>query len=213
MEYNTAEVKAMCDEFFLAVIVSFDTCLAAAAYCNSGIKIPLLSSAVINLVCAAVLGISLFISDISGNYIPPDIFHICGSAVIILIGIITIAKSIARTLVRKITERGEMSLKLGKSPLALKLYLDDTAADIDHSKVLSAGEAAALALASSMDSAAMGLSCGYSDISPPAASLLTFLCGSAAIWLGGIAGKKISSLDHDLSWVGGILLITFAILN
>ena len=203
----------MYEELFLAVIVSFDTLLAAAAYCNSGIKIPLISSAVINLICSAVLGISLCFSGFLSNYIPSSVCRICGCSIIVLIGLLTIVKSIARTLVKRVAERGELSVKLGKSPLALKLCLDDTAADIDHSKVLSAGEAAALALASSMDSAAMGLSCGYSDISPTAASLLTFLCGSAAIWLGGIAGKKISSLDHDLSWVGGILLITFAILN
>ena len=201
----------MFDELFLAVIVSFDLFLAAAAYCNSGIKIPLLSSAVINGICAAVLGISLCFSQFIGNYIPPSVFRVCGCAVICFIGALTIVKSIARTLVRKVSERGEMSLKLGKSPLALKLYLDDTAADIDHSKVLSAGEAAALALASSMDSAAMGISCGYDGISPFAASALTLICGFAAMIAGGMAGKKISSLDHDLSWVGGILLIVFAI--
>ena len=38
----------MYKEFLLAVTVSIDTYIASAAYCNSGIKIPLLSAAVIN---------------------------------------------------------------------------------------------------------------------------------------------------------------------
>lgn len=203
----------MYDEFFLAVIVSFDTLLAAAAYCNSGIKIPLISSAVINLICSAVLGISLCFSGFLSNYIPSSVCRICGCSIIVLIGLLTIVKSIARTLVKRVAERGELSVKLGKSPLALKLCLDDTAADIDHSKVLSASEAAALALASSFDSAAMGLSSGYSHISPLLAFVFTLICGFTAIHTGGLIGKKISSLDHDLSWVGGILLIVFAFIE
>jgi putative sporulation protein YtaF len=203
----------MYDELFLAVIVSFDTLLAAAAYCNSGIKIPLISSAVINLICSAVLGISLCFSGFLSNYIPSSVCRICGCSIIVLIGLLTIVKSIARTLVKRVAERGELSVKLGKSPLALKLCLDDTAADIDHSKVLSASEAAALALASSFDSAAMGLSSGYSHISPLLAFVFTLICGFTAIHTGGLIGKKISSLDHDLSWVGGILLIVFAFIE
>lgn len=203
----------MYDELFLAVIVSFDTLLAAAAYCNSGIKIPLISSAVINLICSAVLGISLCFSGFLSNYIPSSVCRICGCSIIVLIGLLTIVKSIARTLVKRVAERGELSVKLGKSPLALKLCLDDTAADIDHSKVLSASEAAALALASSFDSAAMGLSSGYSHISPLLAFVFTLICGFTAIHTGELIGKKISSLDHDLSWVGGILLIVFAFIE
>ena len=200
----------MCDELFLAVIVSFDLFLASAAYCNSGIKIPVSSSAVINIICSAVLGISLYLSGIIGNYIPTSVCSICESTVIISLGVLTISRSIARTIMKRIAERGEVSLKLGKSPLALKLYLDDTAADIDNSKILTAGEAATLALASSIDCAAMGLSCGYDGISPVIASLLALACGFAAVRTGSLVGRKISTLNHDLSWVGGIMLILFA---
>ena len=200
----------MYEELFLAVILSIDTYIAASAYSNSNIKIPFLSAAVINLICASVLGISLFLSGFLSRFIPCEVCRICGCCVMTAIGILTIMKSAARSLSIRVARKGELSLKLGNSPLAVKLYLDDTAADMDDSKVLSAGEAAALALASSLDSAAMGLSSGFSDISPFTASCLTFLCGFAAVAAGSATGKKISSLDHDLSWVGGILLIFFA---
>ena len=58
----------MLQEVILALIVSFDTYLVAAAYCNSGIRIPLASAAVINLTGAAVLGLSLLLSDIAGSF-------------------------------------------------------------------------------------------------------------------------------------------------
>lgn len=197
--------------FFLAVIVSVDTYLAAAAYCNSGIRIPVLSAAIINILSGAVLWLALSFSGILRGYVPAGIFHTFSVGILTFIGVMTIFKSLVRSLAAHLSERGEFSLKMGKSPIVVKLYLDDTAADFDNSKTLSAAEAAALALASSLDSAAVGLSCELSGISPLTASFFAVVCGFAAIVSGNLTGKKISSLNHDFSWVGGILLIIFAI--
>ena len=182
----------MLQEVILALIVSFDTYLVAAAYCNSGIRIPTASAAVINLTGAAVLGLSLLLSDIAGCFIPAELCRTLGLIVLTSIGVITVFKSLVRILV-------------------IKLYLDDTAADVDNSKTLSPAEAAALALASSLDSAATGLSCGFCGISPVRTALFTFAAGFAAIAAGSLTGRKISASEHDLSWLGGVLLIAFAI--
>jgi putative sporulation protein YtaF len=198
-------------EVILAVIVSVDTYPVAAAYCNSGIRIPLTSAAVINLTGAGVLGISLLLSDIAGCFIPAQLCRTLGLIVLTAIGVITVFKSLVRILVRRLSCKGELSLRTGSSGLVIKLYLDDTAADVDDSKLLSPTEAAALALASSLDSAATGLSCGFCGISPLRTALLTFAAGFAAITAGNLTGKKISSADRDLSWLGGVLLIAFAI--
>lgn len=197
-------------EFFLALIVSLDTYLAAAAYCNSGIKIPAASGAVINLLGAAVLGISIKFSELLERFVPAKFCRDLGTVILVFIGAFIFLKSLVRNLVSRLSEKGELSLKIKGSSVVLKLYLDDTAADFDNSKILSIGEAAALAIASSLDSAAIGLSSGMGEINPAAASLLTFLCGSAAIILGSLTGKKISSLHRDFSWLGGIFLIIFA---
>ncbi len=200
----------MYDEIFLAVIVSLDTYLAAAAYCNSGIKIPMLSMSVISLISAAVLGISLKFSDFISSFVPSEVCRMCGTAVITAIGVITIFKSIIRSITKHISKKGEVSVRSCRYGIVMKLYLDETAADFDNSKILSAAEAAALALASSLDSAATGLSSGFSGINPLTAFLFTFIAGLLSITLGNITGKKISSLHHDFSWVGGVLLILFA---
>ncbi len=201
----------MYDEIFLAVIVSLDTYLASVAYCNSGIKIPLLSMSVISLISAFVLGISLEFSDLIGRFVPAEICHIFGTVVISAIGIMTIFKSIIRSITRHISRKGEVSVRSGKYGIVMKLYLDETTADFDNSKILSAAEAAALALASSLDSAATGLSSGFAGISPIMAFVFTLIAGMISIALGNVTGKKLSSLHHDFSWVGGMLLILFAI--
>lgn len=202
----------MKEAIFLAFIVSIDTYLAAAAYCNSGIRIPVLSGLVISGISGVVLWISLSFSEILGRYIPADAFHIMSVVILTFIGTLTIFKSVVRMIVRKISERGEFSLKIGKSPIVVKLYLDETAADFDNSKVLSVYEAAALAAASSVDSAAVGISCGGGDLNVRAAVIGSVIFGFAAIFLGGITGKLAAIKNHDFSWIGGVMLIIFALI-
>lgn len=197
-------------EFLLAVSVSIDTYLAAAAYSGSGIRIPIFSSAIISFICAAVLGICIALSDFLSGFIDAEICRKIGIVVLILIGCITIAKSLVRSLARHIADSGELSLRMRGTPLIIKLYLDDTAADIDNSKILSVAEAALFAFAGSFDSAAVGLSSGFGDIHAFYAFIFTCITGLSAIFLGAVTGKKISSLHHDFSWAGGLILILLA---
>jgi len=198
-------------EIFIAIIVSIDIYLAAAAYCNSGIRIPVLSAGIIAFTGAAFIGIFSSLAGVIGKFISADIISIAETVVLTTIGLLTILKSLFRKMSEKLNENGELSLKLGKSPLIMKIYLDNTAADKDDSKVLSAAESFSLALAGSLDSAAIGLGCGAID--PLKAFVFTFLCGSAALFLGNLTGKRISSLKVELSWVGGVLLIIFAFIT
>lgn len=197
-------------EFLLAVSVSIDTYLAAAAYSGNNIRIPLFSSVMISFICAAVLGVCTALSGFLESFIRADICHIIGLIALILIGCITIAKSLVRSLVHYISDSGGRTIKMRGTPLIIKLYLDDTAADIDNSKSLSIAEAALFAFAGSFDSAAVGLSSGFGDIHAFAAFLFTCMTGFAAMMLGALTGKKISSLRRDLSWAGGVLLILLA---
>lgn len=203
----------MYTELFLAVIVSIDTYLAAAAYCNSGIRIPPVSAAIINLTGAAVLGLSIKFSELLSCFISLQLLRKTGMAVMTFMGMFIIIKSLVRSAAGRISGRGGISLKMGNASLVVRLYLDDTAADVDNSKLLSAGEAAVLALVSSLDSAATGLSCGFGSIQPVVTSVLTFLFGFTAIFLGNVTGRKIASLRRDFSWIGGALLIIFAFIT
>lgn len=203
----------MLKELFLAFIVSIDIYLAAAACCNSGVKIPLISALIIDMFSAAVLFISITLSSIISGFISSHTIHIIGTAVLITIGSLNIAKSILRSVIRHISEKDGISVKMGELSVFVKLCLDDSAVDIDSSKVLSIGEAVVLALAGSFDAAATGLSCGGTDISAVGAAAAVFICGAAALILGSLTGRKISSLNHDFSWTGGLFLIIFSVFS
>ena len=117
----------MLREIILSVIISIDTFLAAAAYRSCGIKIPVSSAVVINAIGAVFLGLSLVFSRLMGNIVPEKRCEICGFIILTSMGIITIFKSLIRNLVRRLSERGELSLPTGNSGIVVKLYLDDTA--------------------------------------------------------------------------------------
>lgn len=201
----------MIHEILLAIIISIDTFLFAAAYRSNNISIPIPSRLVISAMGALILSISLVLSGLLGMFIPRDICKLASLVVLTTVGVITIFKSILRTVVKKLSERGELSIKLGDEGMMLKLYLDETAADMDCSKILSPAEAVTLALASSVDAATVGLTTGFEDAKPLLAAVLAMIAGSLSIVLGLLAGKKISSLKFDLSWLGGAVIICFAI--
>lgn len=198
-------------EIILALIVSLDIYLASAAYSNSEIRIPPFSALIISFIGAAVLGISLKFSEIISRFIAPQLCETAGLIILIVIGVVTIFKSFIRCLIKRLSGIDGNLVKMSGFGLGISIYLDETAADVDCSKTLSSYEAAALALASSFDSAATGISCGFSGINPIIAAIFTLAAGFIAIVLGGITGKKISSLRRDLSWIGGVLLIIFAV--
>jgi putative sporulation protein YtaF len=198
-------------EFILAFIVSIDIYLATAACCNSGIRIPLGSALTIDLFSASVLWLSVTLSDFISRFVSSHTIHIIGTVVLIAIGTLNISKSLLRNIIRRISDKDGISLKIGNLSLFIQLCLDDTAVDMDCSKVLSVGEASVLALAGSLDAAATGLSCGGGDISAFYALISAIVCGASALMLGSVTGRKISSLRHDLSWTGGLLLILFAV--
>lgn len=212
-EYNNAEVLNLLKEIFLAFIVSIDIYLASAACCNSGIRIPPGSAFIIDMFSTVILFTSITLSDIISSFISSHTIHIVGTAVLIFIGSLNIIKSIMRNVIRRLSDKGGFSLRMGELSMFVRLYLDDTAADMDSSKVLSPGEAAVLALAGSLDAAATGLSCGNSGISAVYAAASVFVFGAAALILGSLTGRKISSLRHDFSWAGGSFLIVFALLS
>lgn len=201
----------MLKELFIALTVNLDVFLAAVSYCSSGIRIPKRSAAVVCVFGSAVIGAAMLLSDLLTAHISAKMCSKASVFIIGFIGISVIFRSITRKLMSRVADR-DLILKSGSFSLVIRLYLDDTAADTDNSKSLSVREAFALAAASSLDCAATGIGCGLSDSAPLMTSLLTLLTGAAAIILGSLTGKKISSLNRDLSWVGGVMLIILAFL-
>lgn len=203
----------MLRELLLSVIISIDIFLASVVYGSSKIKISLLSAAIISSVSAVIFGVSTVISGLLNLIISPEIFRIIGFIILTFIGTTAVLKSLFRGFVRRLSQRGELSWKPGSAGIVIKLYLDDTAVDLDSSKTLSPLEAFTFALTAALDSAATGLSCGRCETDPAVSAVFALFTGFAAIFLGSLLGRRISSASHDFSWVGGAALIAFAIFD
>lgn len=198
-------------EFLLAVAVSVDIFLTALSYGNSGIEIPRRCGLVISLAGAVILGVSLALSELLSSVLPLGLCERLGMIILIAMGVITIFKSFIRMVIRKITDSNEKALHLRGFGLGVSIYLDERYADIDGSDSLSVSEALLLALASSLDSVATGMGCGFVGASPFITSIFAFVMGFTAICAGSYTGRKIASLSRDFSWIGGVILIFCAV--
>ena len=92
-----------------------------------------------------------------------------------------------------------------------ELKADPPEADRDASNTLSSAEAASLAVAMSLDGLAVGFGAGMGNASPVLVLLFSLLLTAAAVMGGSALGNRVAArLRHDLSWVGGALLLLLA---
>ena len=200
----------MLREILLTLTVCVDTYFAALNYGTRRIKIPLMSAVMISLIGSAMLCLSLILSGVLTCFIPIRICELIGFFALSAIGMSAVAKSVMRRIVRRLTESGDICIKMNSIGLGIRLYLDDTSADTDESKELSIKEAAALAFALSLDSAAVGVNSGFFGINTARVSIMVFLTGIISVGFGVFTGKKLSEAKHDFSWLSGIMLIILA---
>jgi putative sporulation protein YtaF len=203
----------MLSEILLTLIVCVDIYFVAVNYGVQGIRIPALSAIVIGIVGAGMLGLSLAVSRLLTLFIPTELCSLIGFFMLTAIGIITIFKSIMRVVVRRLTERGDICVKMNSIGLGIRLYLDDTYADEDKSKELSVREAITLAAVLSLDSIATGINSGFLQVGIIRTSIFALVMGVMAINLGVLTGKRLSELKYDFSWLSGIMLIILAVIG
>lgn len=201
------------NEILITLTVCIDTYLMAVNYNASGIKIPFLSGFILSLISSFILYFSLILADFLENIIPIQICSVIGCIILTAIGTVTIFKSMIRKIVKNLSERGDICIKMSRLGIAVRLYLDERTADIDYSKVLSITESISLALALSIDSVAVGINAGFLGVSSLRTAFFTLIINIISIYLGSITGEKISSSKYELSWIGGIMLIAVAIMG
>lgn len=197
-----------------SVSICTDAFVASLAYGAGGIRIPLRSAAVIGGVGSCVLGVAVAGSGLIARILPPGVPAALGAILLLLIGAVTLCESTVKRYLEKRQQKKRLRFKLAGIQFMLEVYLDETRADRDQSKALSAKEALYLAAALSVDSLGAGLGLGL--LSVPLLPLMgvAFLLGCAAVlgghWLGGRV-QKISG--RDLSWLSGAILILLGALR
>lgn len=203
------------DAILLVVALSMDAFVASFAYGTSKIKIPFKSAIIINVVCSAILGIALFAGNIIGQFIP-SIFTtgICFAMLLIL----GLAKLFDSTLKSLLGPSGSLSrnyeFEVSDFKFFLKVCIDSTVADADHSFVLSPKESFSLAVALSLDGLAAGFCTGLVAVNIGQIILFSLLINMIAILLGCLLGNKVAEkTDLNLSWLSGATLMLLAFLK
>lgn len=195
-------------------VLCVDSFFASLSYGMSRIKIPLSSAAIISLVGTVLLSVSLFLAEVVSGLLPVEICRAVGVTLLLFLGINSIIISAVKNFLRRREGGRQLSFKYGGVDFVVGLYLDETVADLDNSKVLSIKEAFLLGAALSIDSLVTGFGVGLGIADKPLTAILTFIFGLLSVLLGQALGKKlVCGKSAALSYLSGAVLIILAVLR
>lgn len=199
----------------LAAALSVDALLASFAYGSQRIKIPLPSLVVLGLICSGTLGLTLYLGAEAGGLVSANAARWLSFSILFGLGLLRVFDSWLKHWIRKRGHRGgQIQFKVFRLNFILQVYADPKTADLDGSRTLSAGEAATLAVALSLDGLAAGLGAGLMGANLWMTTGATFLLTVGAVALGCLLGRRLARRANvDISWISGGLLILLAVLQ
>ncbi len=203
------------DAILLVSALSMDAFVASFAYGTSKIKIPFKSAIIINIVCSTILGIALFMGSIISNFIQPAFTTSICVTVLLMLGLAKLFDSTLKSLINKNCNYcRDLSFRLFDFKFFLRVCLDSTEADADHSLELSPKESFSLAVALSLDGLAAGFSTGLLSVNIIQIILFSLIINMIAVLAGCFLGNKVAERsDLNLSWLSGATLILLAFLK
>lgn len=205
----------MLSVLLLLPALAADTLTAAAACAAREIEIPQGSRWVIALVSSGFLLISMTLGDLIGRILPGNICKVISFTVLFLLGIGNCFRSLLQELLKKVHFGvKQMHFRLWGLSFLLSICADETRADADGSRELSAGEAAALSAALSLDALAAGLAGSFPLSSALLAGGVSLPLQLGAVSIGMRLGKSAARLPAFLpELLGGLLMMALAFLR
>ena len=156
------------------------------------------------------LSFSLYTAAFIQQFIPPYICRMISFTIFFMIGLSSLFQGTIKSFLGTY-KRKKLSFEYSGISFVLDIYLDETKADADNSKLLSLKEALYLAVALSIDSLASGFALGISIVQPLPVLVISFCVGILAILGGSFLGSRVLSLKEcRLSWVSGVLFLILA---
>ena len=213
--FNALNYLSALDAILLVSALSMDAFVASFAYGTSKIKIPFKSAMTINLVCSSILAIALFMGSIISKYIPSVFTTSICVTMLLMLGLSKLFDSTLKSILAKSgTLSRDVSFKLFDFRFFLRVCLDSTEADIDHSYELSPKESVSLSVALSLDGLAAGFSTGLMVTNYIQIILFSLAINIVAVLLGCAIGNKVAQKSElNLSWLSGATLILLAFLK
>ncbi|MDV4151887.1 sporulation membrane protein YtaF [Clostridium sp. AL.422] len=205
----------MIEILLLVLSVSIDSFIASISYGSSKIKIPLISALIVSIISSSMLGVSLIVGSFFQNFISINIAKIISFVILLLLGFYRLFEGLLKSYINnKSTDSSPLKFKLFDFHFVLQIYANEIKADFDKSKILSYREAIYLSIALSLDSLAVGFGSSLIVINYIQVFIISIIIGLTAILLGAHIGKKfIESVNLNLSWLSGTMLIILAFLR
>jgi len=196
----------------IASSLSIDALAAGFAYGSKKIRIPMLSVQIINIVCCAIIGLSMFVGHWLRPFLADGLADGIAFAVLFIIGLIKLMDGIVKSVIRKHTSLDKaFRFSVFDIQFILRMYADPEIADSDVSAHLSPGEAAALAVSLSLDGMAVGFAAALAGVNPWALLAWSLVTNFVALVLGRRLGHSLADrLPFNISWVAGVVLIGLA---
>lgn len=199
--------------FLLLLTATLDCFAACAALGASGIRIPRGSAFAVGLVSGCVYLISLFPALLVRTVVPDTVFRRLGFVVFFLMGIWSLFRETVREILRRRQSRsGGVQFGFSDIRCVFRIYLDETSADLDCSKILSFRESVLFAVSISADLIPVGLGTRQSILLAALSVLYTVLLSSFFAWSGNRVGIRLKKkIPVNLSWLTGTLFCVLAV--
>lgn len=198
---------------FLALAVSLDSFVAGATYGVRKINMPATSLVVVGGITVICTWASMVLAAVLGKVIDPHIAAGIGALLLLAIGLFSLFQEY---LIRRITpcdpySSQKFTIRVGK--LLINIMADPEAVDFDHSKSISAGEAAMLGLALGLDNMAATFAASLLGILPFYTPAVMGIFQVVLIGLGVHIGARYvpDSLSAKFPYLPGALLVLMGI--
>lgn len=205
----------MLEIIILVIALSIDAFVASLAYGADRIKIPMRSAVALSSVSTLILLISMAGGSLISTFLPPQVTAILCFALLFLLGITRFCEGLIKDILKKHSNHLEgITFKFWDFHFILDVYMDNTKADKDQSKVLSIKEALSLGVVLSLDGIAAGFGSGLVEVHYLETLIIAFLVGVIAILVGSKVGEKIAETTKwDVAWLSGVTLILLAFMK
>ena len=201
------------EALLLVAALCLDTLVSGFSLGMNGIRVPFSSAAIVSGVCSAILAASLYLGGALKTILPAGTARLLSFFILFLLGLTRLLDSLIKQFI--LTRRnGQANLKFHFLSLQfiLHIYADSVEADVNHSKTISAGEAASLAIALSLDGLVAGVGAGITNASYLEMIGYSVCLNLLAVLLGCLIGKRLAAKSKaDLSWIGGVVLLGLAV--
>ncbi|AYF53885.1 hypothetical protein FDJ70_03340 [Clostridium botulinum] len=205
----------MLQSIILVTSLCIDAFVVSFGYGANKIKIPFLSTTIINLVCSTVLAISLFAGSIVSKFLPESLTVAICFGILFILGCARLFESIFKTHLRKnnITNKS-FKFKVFDIKFNMNLSTNKEILDTSNERILKPAEAFTLAIACSLDGIAIGFGSGLTIINYFQVVGFSLISDMVAVMLGCFLGKKIAEkINLNLSWLSGLLLLMLAFMK